>query len=152
MVTALPGRPATKRSHLWSAAWGRGRTSSPYQVRALGSGGVRGRGELLERLRGLCVCPTMLIGLGQPAPPDVVATASAHVGWAMARWISRSRRCFFGWRPGRGGAITALPVFRPLPSGGGAHGRLSRWPTLGGEPGRKPTPGAAPRAHSWGGG
>jgi hypothetical protein len=41
----------------------------------------------------------MVVGRGEPAPPDVVATPSAHVDWASARWIRRSRRCCGGDRP-----------------------------------------------------
>jgi hypothetical protein len=39
----------------------------------LGIGLGRRRGQLLELGRGLRVCPTMLVGLGQPTPPDFIA-------------------------------------------------------------------------------
>jgi hypothetical protein len=46
----------------------------------LGSRGIRGRGEFLQCMRGLCLCPTVLIGLGEPAPPDCIANAQRPRG------------------------------------------------------------------------
>jgi hypothetical protein len=52
----------------------------PITGQRLGIGIIRGRREFLQLLRGLCVCPAMLIRLGEPAPPDFVATAQGP-GW-----------------------------------------------------------------------
>lgn len=41
----------------------------------LGVGIVRGRGEFLQFIRGIGLCPTMLMGLGEPTPPDFIAKA-----------------------------------------------------------------------------
>jgi hypothetical protein len=41
---------------------------------------VRGRGQFLQFIRGLGLCPTMLIGLGEPTPPDFIAKAQRPRG------------------------------------------------------------------------
>ena len=47
----------------------------PITGQRLGIGIVRGAGQFLHLVRGLGICPAMVVGLGEPTPPDVVATA-----------------------------------------------------------------------------
>jgi hypothetical protein len=47
----------------------------PITGQGLGIGVRPGRGQLRQRLLGSDLGPTMVIGLGQPAPPHVIATA-----------------------------------------------------------------------------
>jgi len=82
MVTALTGRPATNRRHIWSACCGPGRTSRPSQASAWGIRVVRWRRQFLQLVRGLGVRPAMLVGLGRATPPDFVANAQGP------RWLS----------------------------------------------------------------
>ena len=97
------GAPRDKpEPHLVRLLWPR-----PHQQaitgQRLGIGIVRGRGQLLQLilwpLRSVQPCwlgwASRLHQTSSPKP-------SAHVGWAIARWISWSRRFFFGDRPDRG--------------------------------------------------
>jgi hypothetical protein len=52
----------------------------PITSQCLGIRVVRGRGQFLQFMRGLCLCPTVLIGLGEPAPPDFIAKAQRPRG------------------------------------------------------------------------
>ena len=95
----------------------------PHQQAITGQGCglrlVRRWGPRLQRGRGLGVQPTMLVGLGQPTPPHVVATTQRPRGGGIAGWIRRSRRCFFGERRDRAWCSKAWPASRPHPRGGG---------------------------------
>jgi hypothetical protein len=61
----------------------------PHQEPITGQGlGIRvitGRGEFLQLVLDVCLGPGMLVGLGQPAPPDFIATAQSprrvRPGW-----------------------------------------------------------------------
>jgi hypothetical protein len=52
----------------------------PITSQCLGIRVVHGRGQFLQCMRGLCLCPTVLIGLGEPAPPDFIAKAQCPRG------------------------------------------------------------------------
>ena len=52
-----------------------GPPQEPLTGQRLGSGVVQRSGQLLQGVLGIGLCPTMLVGLGQPTPPDCVATA-----------------------------------------------------------------------------
>src|SRR5262249_44234188 len=62
-------KPEPHRTWLWCTT----PHKQPITGQGLGIGIVWGQGQLLQLGPGLCVCPAMLLRLGQAAPPDFVA-------------------------------------------------------------------------------
>jgi hypothetical protein len=65
--------------HLVWLVWPRS-YQQPITGQCLGIEIIRGQRQLLDFGRGLGLCPTMLVGLGEPTPPDFIAKPQRPLG------------------------------------------------------------------------
>jgi hypothetical protein len=92
LVPALTGLRAPHRRHPWSAYGGPGRTSRPSPASAVGSGSSVGAGTAGKWWVTAVAVPPWWSGGASRLHQTSSPTPSAHVDWASARWIRRSRR------------------------------------------------------------
>ena len=81
----------------------------------LGSRGVRRRRQFLPLVRGLCVRPVMLGGLGEPTPPDFVANAQRPRGLRHGPRDQAVAPVLFRIDAGSGLVIQCLARFQATP-------------------------------------
>ena len=110
----------------------------------LGIRGVRGRGEFLPFRRGRCLCPPVLMGLGEPAPPGVIANAQRPRGRGPGPRDQPVAPCCFRASAGSGLVIQCVARVHDTPNRRRATRMASALPRRGVRPCAK-----LPSAASW---
>ena len=127
------GRPSTKRSQSASRPARAGTPQQPVAGQRLGVGVVVGD-RLLHQPQRLRRRPGVQGGLGQPAPPDLVAKPSAQSGSLLGQADQAVARAFFRAYAGSGLVIQRLARCQRTPSRASVARIVSPLTRVGGQP------------------